>query len=129
MGHTICKCHLINAFIKDITSDFSDWNESISDHQSDPELKLRFGNTVQLYANVKELSEMEMENSKNQIQFHLIPFVFRFICEFNATSEYSILVVFSYILLTMCSAFLVFMSQIVEYMHVHCHFDFSITII
>lgn len=62
MCHTIGKCHLINSFLKDIIEDLSDWNDGINDNQNDLELKVRLGNIIQLYANVKELSKMKMSS-------------------------------------------------------------------
>lgn len=112
--HTISECWLIIEFIKDI---LSDWSDAVSE-QSDHELKAYFGKTIQLHSNVKELSEKSFVLGFLKLSFIIflfIPLVFRLINEFNATSEYLILVLFSYIMLNICSSLLVFMSQIVEY--------------
>lgn len=56
MCYTIGKCCLIISFIKDIVDDLSDWNDAVSE-QNHQELKARYGNTVHMYSNVKELSK------------------------------------------------------------------------
>lgn len=119
MCHTISACWLIISFIKDIAADLEEWNNGSVQNQH--ELKVRFRNTIQLYSNVKELSTnlvfLVYDSWPIRLErIHLICFhLFRFIGEFNATSEYAILIVFTYILLNMCSTLLVFMSLIVEY--------------
>lgn len=56
VGFMFGSCMLIIAFVEDITSEFKELSTNESLMESQMEMRKRFGNIIQLYSNIKELS-------------------------------------------------------------------------
>ena len=108
---------LLISFAKNMRNDLSHFNAVASSRRHRAEVKGSFCQIIQIYSDVKELSDIVFNLVVNGIKFIFIKFLtlFRIVGEFNVVYEYKILALFLWTLLSIASSLIVFQIELVKY--------------
>lgn len=121
LSFIIGSCWLFGAFINDIKNDLIAFNGIESTNTNQVEIKKQFCQIVQLYSDVKQLSETNKKIPKNSPFLSILRatfdvyFVYRLIAKYNTIYEFITIAFFIWGLLTMSSTMLVIQTVIVKY--------------